>query len=254
MSTDFYLAPEFNDPIPKPKVRRQFKLLELMAVVAIIAVLIALFLPAVRSSGGAPHRAQCMNNLKQIGLALHNYERAYGALPPAYTVDAQGRPLHSWRTLILPYLDEQNLYTTIDLSKPWSDPANAKALATPITLYRCSTARGPGNLTTYLAIVGDNACLLPTKPRRLAEITDDHNSTLIVIEADDEKSVPWMAPTDADESLVLNLGAPSSTLHHAGGMNAAFVDGSVRFVKAITKADARRALLSIAGGEKDFEW
>ena len=53
--------------------------------------------------------------------------RTYKALPPAYTVDADGRPLHSWRTLILPYLEQEPLYQTIDLSKPWNDPANAKA-------------------------------------------------------------------------------------------------------------------------------
>jgi hypothetical protein len=71
-----------------------------------------------------------------------------------------------------------------------------------------------------------------------------------VIEVDDEKTVPWMAPTDADESLVLNLGAQKSTLLHTGGMNAGFVNGSVRFLKANTKPDVRRALMSISGGEK----
>ena len=75
------------------------------------------------------------NNLKQIALALLNYEQAHHALPPAYTVDAQGRPLHSWRTLILPYLDQESLYQTIDLSKPWNDPANAKALETSLPFF-----------------------------------------------------------------------------------------------------------------------
>jgi type II secretory pathway pseudopilin PulG len=256
MSTDFYLAPEFNDPIPKPKVRRQFKLLELMAVVAIIAVLIALFLPAVRSSGGAAaRRAHCANNLKQIALALHNYERAYGALPPAYTVDGQGRPLHSWRTLILPFLEQEQLYQSIDLSKPWNDPVNAEVLKTRLPDFQCPLASGPLNATTYLAIVAPSGCFKPTEGRRLAEITDSHSVTLMVVEAGDENAVPWMAPTDANESLVLNLG-PNSKLHHVGGANAAAVDGSVRFLKVDTSAKLRRAILSISGHDDNecVEW
>jgi prepilin-type processing-associated H-X9-DG protein len=248
MSTEFYLAPEFNDPIPKPRLRRQFKLLELMAVVAVIAVLIALFLPAFRSSRPAAHRAQCANNLKQIALALHTYESDFKALPPAYTIDAQRRPLHSWRTLILPYLEQEELYKSIDLSKPWNDPVNAKALKTPLPVFRCPIASGPLNTTTYLAIVAPNSCFLATEGRRLAEIADAHSATLMLIEADDESAVPWMAPTDADESLVLSLG-PKSRLHHAGGMNAGFVDGSVRFLKASMSPETRRALVSISGGD-----
>ena len=104
-------------------------------VLGIIALLIALLLPAIRSAGPAARRAQCVNNLKQIALALHNYEQAHKALPPAYTVDAKGRPLHSWRTLILPYLEQEPLYQTIDLSKPWNDPANAKALETAASRF-----------------------------------------------------------------------------------------------------------------------
>src|SRR4051794_16138712 len=92
--------PEFNDSIPKPGSGRGFKLVELIVVMGIIAVLLALLLPATRSTRGAARRSQCVNNLKQIALALHSYEQAHKALPPAYTVDAQGRRLHSWRTLI----------------------------------------------------------------------------------------------------------------------------------------------------------
>ena len=195
----------------------------------------------------------CANNLKQIGLALRNYEQVYDVLPPAYTLDAQGRPLHSWRTLILPFLEQQSLYQSIDLSKPWNDPTNAQALATEVFIFRCPRAKGPSNKTTYLAVVGPDSCLTVGKSRHLAEITDAHDATVMIIEADDEHAVPWMAPVDAEESVFLGLG-PSAKFHHAGGMNAGFADGSVRFLKATTPADVRRAMVTISGHDDGITW
>src|SRR6185369_10304139 len=117
-------------------------------------------------------RMQCSNNLRQIALALQNYESTYHALPPAYTVDAEGKPLHSWRTLLLPYLDQAPLYNTIDLSKPWDDPVNTKASNMPMPVYNCPSDVGPQTHTVYLASVGSTGCFCPTEPRRLSEITD----------------------------------------------------------------------------------
>ncbi len=255
MSANFGHDPEFNDAIPKPGSGWRVRLVELFVVLAIIAVLIALLLPAVRSGGGAARRSQCVNNLKQIALALYNYEQVYKALPPAHTVDASGRPLHSWRTLILPYLEQEPLYRTIDLSKPWNDPANAKALKTALPVFRCPESVAPENTTTYLAIVAPGGCFLPNESRRLAEITDAHDSTLAVIEAGEESAVSWMAPVDADESLVMRLG-PNSKFHHTGGTNAACVGGGVRFLKAYTPAKVRKAIMSISGNDNpsNDEW
>lgn len=249
MSTNVERDSEFNDSIPKRSSQQAFRLSRVLAALGIIGVLmILLLLPACRSARPAARRAQRVNNLKQIAMALRNYELAYDALPPAYTVDAEGRPLHSWRTLILPYCEQEALYRTIDLAKPWNDPANARALATPVPGFRCPETTGPENTTTYLAIVAPNDCFLPRDPRRLAEITDPRESTLMMIEAGGENAVPWMAPVDADEPLVMGIG-PTTKLQHAGGTNACFVDGSVRFMKATTPALMRRALLSISGND-----
>ena len=249
MSTDLYQALESIDPVPEPRLRRKSKLIPLLVLIAIMPVMFVLTKPAYDGARTAAIRAQCASRLKQIALALSAYESEYNALPPAFTIDADGRPLHSWRTLILPYLEQKDLYATIDLSKPWNDPANARALATPIDVYRCPLSRAPATSTSYLATVADNGCLLPTRPRALADIKDNHYSTLMLIEASDEKSPPWMAPTDADEDLLLSLGSPKSNFHHPGGMNAGFVDGSAHSLKANTKPDVLRALFSISGGE-----
>jgi prepilin-type processing-associated H-X9-DG protein len=207
------------------------------------------FLPAIRTSGPAAYRAQCTNNLKQIALALHSYERSHNALPPAYTVDALGRPLHSWRTLILPDLEQESLYQTIDLSKPWNDSANAKAYNSSVSVFHCPARVDRPNTTTYLAVVDPNACFLPTRPRSLAEITDGTSQTLMVIEVSEDHAVHWMAPIDANESLVLGFG-PTTKLDHVGGTNACFVDGSVRFLKASSPDTVRRALVSISGNDQ----
>jgi prepilin-type processing-associated H-X9-DG protein len=250
MSTTSDRDPDFIGPILKPQRKPRFRLIRFLGVIGIVLLLVALFLPAMRSSREAAKRSQCVNNLKQITLALHNYNEAYGAFPPAYTVDRYGRPLHSWRTLILPYIEASPLYSTIDLTKPWNDPANARAYQTPVAVFHCPSVSGPSTLTTYLAVVGPNVCFLPDQPRLLAEITDPHTETLAVIEVDGAHAAHWMAPTGADAALVLSLGqGPSSKLGHPGGTNAALVDGSVRFLRATTTAQVRRALISIAGND-----
>ena len=242
--------PEFNDATPKPGSGRGFPFGKLVLAVAIFVVVIALFLPAMRTARPAARRSQCTNNLKQIGLALHNYEQAYNALPPAYTVDANGRPLHSWRTLILPYLETGALYETIDRSKPWNDPVNATAAATKLAVFICPEDVHARNTTTYLAIVGPDGFLVPGRSRRFEEITDGLSSTLAVIEGRDEDAVPWMAPFDADAATLMKLDKKAKLLH-AGGSNALLADGSVRFLKADTPAPMRRALLSISGNDND---
>lgn len=219
-----------------------------LLLLAIGAVLVALCLPAVSRTREAPRRTQCRNNLKQIGIALHQYVDDWHALPPAYTVDSEGKPLHSWRTLILPYLDEAALYEKIDLSKPWNDLANAEACNTALAVYCCPSYPGPRTHTTYLASVGAKSCFHPTRSRPFSEITDGLAETLMVIEVAPDDAVPWMSPADADESLVLTIGGQSK-LDHLGGTHAALGDGSVRFLSTQLSEAQRRALISIDAGD-----
>lgn len=250
MDENPYRGPESGALSRPTKKNPTFTVLKLLAVVGIIGILIALLLPAVRSAKPAARRNACTNNLKQIGLALHNYVDVYQVLPPAYTVDADGKRLHSWRTLILPYLEQQELYKTIDLTKAWDDPANAEARKTPVDAYQCPSADlDRESYTTYLAIVTPSSCFRPDKPRSLSEITDGTSQTVMVMEVDSDHAVPWMSPTDADEQVVMGIG-PKSKLDHPGGVNVAFVDGSVRFLGADIPATQLRALISIAGNDK----
>jgi type II secretory pathway pseudopilin PulG len=218
------------------------------AIMGILALLIALLLPAVRYSSEPARRSQCRNNLKQIALALLSYEDVHHALPPAYTVDANGKPLHSWRTLILPFMERQDLYEKIDLSKTWDDPANQAAFETSVPAYRCPSVVCPMTQTTYLAVVAPGGCFRPTEPRKLAEITDDPDLTLMVMEVAAERAVHWMSPTDATEAEMVNLG-DLAKLPHPGAAQAVTVSGSVLIVSATWKPDKLRALVSIAGDD-----
>ena len=227
--------------------------LRMLLGLTIVFVLVALLFPARRGSREAARRTQCKNNLKMIALALHNYESVYHALPPAYTVDADGKPLHSWRTLILPFVEQLDRYKSIDLTKPWDDPANADALKTVPYVYRCPGVALPPNFTSYLGIVGSNACFHPTAPRAFSEITDGTTETLMVIEVAQEHAVHWMAPHDASEEMVLNFGNDGK-LAHIGGTQAALADGSVRFLSENLNTETLRALISIAGNDRVGEY
>ena len=249
MSVNPYDSPKTRGQPPEPPpAKRGFRLLELLAVVGVIGLLIALLLPAVRTSGEAARRSQCSGHLKQIAVALWNYEAEYHCFPPAYTVDAAGKPLHSWRTLILPYLEQRALYEKIDLSKPWDDPANQTARETRVSVYQCPSADVAAGQTTYLAVVSPGSCLRPAEPRPLAEISDDHNQTLVAIEVVPEHTVYWMSPKDASEPVVVSF-ASAGQLPHPGGAQALCVSGQVRFLSQSIKPATLRALISVAGDD-----
>ncbi len=119
------------------------------------AILIALLLPAVQAAREAAQRAQCTNNLKQIGLALHNYHDTYGTFPPPAITDANGNPLLSWRVAILPFLGEDGLYNQFHLDEPWDSPNNQPLSFQLPSVYKCpSQPESVPPMTTYQVIVG----------------------------------------------------------------------------------------------------
>ncbi len=226
----------------------------------VFALLMFLLLPLGRRGGAreAARRTQCKNNLKQIGLALHNYHDAYGSFPPAYTVDSDGRPLHSWRTLILPFLEEQALYSSIDLSKPWDDLVNRTAFEkrsedSQLGHLRCPLLDDRPGFTTFVAVADEDCAFHGSTSRRISEIKDGTSETLMVIETSEDRAVPWMAPLDADPQMVLGLTADSE-LSHAAGVQGLFADGSVPFISAGLSSSVRSALMTIDGDDNVGEF
>lgn len=212
-------------------------------------LLVILLLAENRNSRTPARRSQCMLRLKQIGISLLQYHSDYGVLPPAYTVDDEGNRLHSWRTLILPYIGEADLYSMIDLSKPWDNPSNAIAREAALDAYRCPSATHTNSLTTYLAIVGPDCAFRGSHSRTLAEITDGLSSTMVVFEAPSDRAVHWMSPNDiSDEDLLLFGSNPYEI--HAGITNALFLDCHVEAIPQDANSAELRAWMTIAGGEE----
>ena len=125
-----------------PRKRRGFTLIELLVVVSIIALLIALLLPAVQAARGASQRASCVNNLRQVGLGLANYESTHRALPPGYvsTFDASGTDLGpgwGWAALTLPQVEQATLYSAININLPIERPDNQTARLTSVASFLC---------------------------------------------------------------------------------------------------------------------
>ena len=208
--------------------RSGLALAQVLGVFLILGVLVCMFLPATRNVGDTARRTQCLNRLRNIAIAIHNYEQDFHALPPAYTVDEHGNRLHSWRTLILPYLHEQELYEKIDLSKPWSDSANAEVRDIVIVVYRCPELEGPPTQTIFQAIVGPGNYFHPEHPRQRSEIKDGDAQTVMLMEALPEDAVHWMSPTDVNGDYLSALTKQSETAHD-GGVNVIFGDGGGRF-------------------------
>jgi prepilin-type N-terminal cleavage/methylation domain-containing protein/prepilin-type processing-associated H-X9-DG protein len=128
----------------RPRPGRGFTLIELLVVIAIISVLIALLLPAVQAAREAARRAQCANNLKQIGIALHNYHGALGLFPPGWLsrLDSTGDnagPGWSWATMALAYCEQATLYAAINVNLPIERPDNQTARITSIGMFICPT-------------------------------------------------------------------------------------------------------------------
>jgi hypothetical protein len=216
----------------------------------IIALVVALLLPNVRGGRESARRATCITNFKQITLALLNYHDKHGEFPPAYTVDADGNRLHSWRSLILPHLEGHRVYEMIDFTKPWDAPENERARSEVMHAYVCPSASSMGEQDTiYVAVVGPEFLFSGSTPRKMDEITDGIDRTVALVEISQKYARHWMSPDDIDEEFlhgnreVLNKG-------HMGLVHVGFADGHVDHIDAEIESKDLRPMLTTAGADE----
>lgn len=211
---------------------------------------------AIVTAREAARRMQCTNHLKMLGIAMYNYRDIHKCFPPAYTSDAQGKPLHSWRVLLLPHLgeSERKLYEKIRMDEPWDSEFNRQFHEQMPNVFRCPSlkAGSPKRDTTYCLIVGENTFgTTKAEGRNEHEITDGTSNTIMIV----ERKTPgcWMSPVDVTEKDALlginqtetGIGSP-----HVQGVNAMMCDGSVLFFSETISAEELEGHLTIAGGEK----
>jgi hypothetical protein len=231
-------------------------------------------LQAARTAAG---RSQSTNNLKQIGLAMHNYHDVHGRFPPQAIRDKEGKPLLSWRVALLPFLDADALYKEFHLDEPWDSEHNKRliekmpmALASPAL----GSERRAKGLTSYLVpLTRQPPAIAPppaegkSKPMargkdemvfdlpqgtKIQQITDGTSNTLMVLEANPKSAVVWTKPDD----LVIEQSDPMRDLRGqpSDGFSALFCDGSVRFLRTSIDPKTFLHLLQMNDGQPIGEY
>ncbi|HQU45062.1 MAG TPA: DUF1559 domain-containing protein [Pirellulales bacterium] len=196
--------------------------------VATHGVLVALLLPAVQSAREAARRAQSTNNLKQIGLAMHNFHDVYNHLPPR-AVFKNGKPLLSWRVAILPFVEQQALYNQFHLDEPWDSDHNRALIEKMPPVYvnpKLDARLSQAGQTNYVAPTGANTLFDGERGASFKDITDGTSNTLMAVEANADRAVIWTKPDD----LEVDPDRPLQGLgqFQRGFFMALFADGSVR--------------------------
>jgi hypothetical protein len=209
-------------------------------------ILAALLLPAVQAAREAARRSSSANNLRMLGIALHNYHDTYNEFPPAVVTDANGQPLYSGRVLLLPYLEQAALFNAFDKTQAWDSPANRAISQTALAVFvdPSATPTGPGQCN-YAFLTGTGSMFESGRKARIADITDGTSNTIMMIEVQ-TTGPSWAAPGDIDISQ-LATGLPAT--NHPGGGQVVLGDGSVRFLSQTIDPQTLRALGTRAGNE-----
>jgi prepilin-type processing-associated H-X9-DG protein len=231
------------------------KPIEWLVIAIVLLVLVLLLLPAIQFPPDPSPRAFSRGNLKQLGIALHVHHEDVGHLPSGTLRDGDGNAVHGWMTALLPCIEQKPLFESIDLDRPWDDPANAEPMQTVVDFYRNRRidskhdARGYA-LTHYAANV---FVVSAGDPMRFEEVTDGLANTLLGGEVNGD-FVAWGDPLNfRDPSLGMNavphgFGAPWK----GGGANMLLADGSVHWFSNDTDPAVLRALATPNGGEGDL--
>ncbi len=216
-----------------------------------ILILIAILLPAVQQAREAARRTQCKSNLKQIGLALHNYHDTFKLFPAAHLNDLEGEPKLSWRVSILPFLGEAGRYNAYHFDDAWDSPLNSGLLNPLPVNYGCPSHTPPGSTSTaYVTITGSNTALGDGKCVPLRDFNDGTSNTLMIVEGCG-LNIPWMKPQDIDAATVKGVGDPNGTSSkHTGGAYVLMSDGAVRFISNNIDPKVYQSLITRDGGEQ----
>jgi prepilin-type processing-associated H-X9-DG protein len=222
--------------------------------VALIVFLWSVIMPRVSSPRPTPHRVTCANNMRQIAESLLDFDLANGHLPPAFSTDVNGKPLCSWRSLILPYLGREDMFAVYHPDEPWDGPNNKVLSQVQFDKYRCP---GDTNLlpneTSYVAIIGPGTIWSAKNGTKLSDVTDGGKNTILFVEMRNS-GIKWAEPRDLDLNHlppgITKQNLLKSLSNHSGRINVVFADAHVDFIPDTIPWADFEAILTIAGGEK----
>lgn len=205
--------------------------------------LMSLVTPAIDDARAQARRAQQMNNVRQVVIAMHNYAAVHGKFPPA-VIQNPGQQPYSWRVALLPYLEQQNLYDQYKFDEPWDSPANLKIAQVAVPFY-CSEGGGSNASTIYL-VTGKNTAFEPDgRGVGFAQIRDGMSNTAMLVQA--KRDIPWSKPEDIELPATGEL--PKFGGIQEDGYIVGVFDGSVQFIDAPMTDATVRAMFSPSGGE-----
>ena len=215
-----------------------------------VGAMAALLLPAVSQARGAARTMSSQNNLKQIGLALRTYHEIYGRFPVGESPGMKykdGKPLHSWRVYLLPFVEQEPLYRQFHLDEPWDSPHNIQFADRVIPVYTNPRANLEPGYTNYVAPQGPNTVLGSNRMMRYRDITDGESQVILVMEVGPENAIPWSQPDnlEIDPDDVIGSIRPEHD-----DFQALMCDGSVqRFSIGVMFSDVFMRLIQRNDGE-----
>jgi hypothetical protein len=241
------------------------------AVAGGLVLLVVLLASAAQRARDEARRVCCLCPLKQLVMGLHNYNQTYGCFPPAYIADRSGKPIHSWRVLVLPFVDEAALYQQYNFNEPWDGPNNRKLLAARPRTFSCEShwnvAKQGDTATDYVAVLGRDAAWQGAAPKKFDDFHGKASDTILLVEAADA-GIPWTQPRDLDlDHPPAAAATPSADIssHHISshgfffhdtwtGAGVALGDGSVKFLPAGAFHDPRfPSFLRVGGFRQEFQ-
>ena len=240
--------------------RRPFRcgpwsLAAIVAGVVLLALGSCLFVAVRRAREGAiACAAHCPIN--QVQLGLRNYHDVYGCLPPAYVVDEQGVPAHSWRVLILPFISEHALYDAYRFDEPWNGPNNRKLADRMPETFHMPSEPDSTRMTNIVAIVGPGTAFPGARSTRWADFTDGRDNTILLAEIADS-DICWLEPRDLQVDrmsfTVNDPQKPSISSSRRRGPFVVFADSiNVHQPSPSLDPEMLSALTTIAGREKMY--
>lgn len=257
------IAPVDRRPIKVHATRTRQRLLAwsvqavglIVAVAAVLSLSSYLLWPTLQGLKARRDRVASLNNLQRIAEALNAYAIQHGSYPPPVIFDAGGKPLYSWRVLILEQLGETYLAGNFRRDLAWDAAENARFLAQSPSVFMCPTFNGTLIATSaYYALITGNNTLFPSSgPLTFSQVIDGRDSTLLVVEVDTAGG-EWSQPWDIDiAKLNTKIGFGGINAiggNHVGGGAIAFADGTPGWLPEDLSPALLRGLISPTGGEQ----